>query len=303
MDEVNRRVVVDALECLLSAVRRDKGTHQNGGLPQDIRSVGDVCSGDELEDIEPILELETVDLSAARNDANSTASKAQARGAEIQGQEEDEDDDEDQAEDLGNFDDLDDEEDDDREKAVLTSEVDEDSSRSSCTVEASKKEHSASSAGFSRIDGLLLGKLWPPDRVLLGLRVCKWLRDVLESNAARVVLNVCGSRTKHSSSDLNFGRAISRFRHEAVELQLIAQSCSALLPAMLPAISSSLDMGWTGSIVHLDVAQNKLRWGTGSISPVSSAFAEICLVFTQALSYQAMTLFLSSFLVAEGSRI
>eukprot|EP00961_Rhodomonas_salina_P270762 3658668-Rhodomonas_salina.1 len=59
----------------------------------------------------------------------------------------------------------------------------------------------ASESDLQLIEGPLLGKMWPPERIVVGLRCCKWLRENLiehaVSHSGRERVVPCPNGSKH----------------------------------------------------------------------------------------------------------
>jgi hypothetical protein len=145
--------------------------------------------------------------------------------------------------------------------------------------------------GLLALPGSLLGRAWPGERVVLGMRVCKALREELLCGVERIVL-----QRKRYAEDLRvdtaeFTRDLTRFRHrnQAVLLRMargreglktmlttsLLCGMTIAIPEMMHTALASVDMvrnrigdegaaqlaavlGRCSALTHLDLGQNEI---------------------------------------------
>eukprot|EP00961_Rhodomonas_salina_P177087 2387604-Rhodomonas_salina.4 len=102
--------------------------------------------------------------------------------------------------------------------------------------------------------GLLLleplwGYLWPPERVVVGLRACKQLRKNLMLYCTSIVLV---PKTGATSSESYVSKDLVRFP-EHLEVTLVSQR-----GLRIPAISLARTIGDCKTLVHLNLSHNEI---------------------------------------------
>eukprot|EP00961_Rhodomonas_salina_P026267 354557-Rhodomonas_salina.1 len=102
----------------------------------------------------------------------------------------------------------------------------------------------------------LLGKVFPPERVILGIRVCRWMYYDLIAHVDSV--SVSGSHAENFSAEFKT-RTLMRLREKKLSLSF-AQHCS-LLSSASNAVQAMWGAAWGGfgrGLVVLNLERNKL---------------------------------------------
>eukprot|EP00961_Rhodomonas_salina_P065819 884438-Rhodomonas_salina.2 len=73
---------------------------------------------------------------------------------------------------------------------------------------------------LTRFDGALLGRIWPSEHVVAGLRVCKYLRDQLMLYADKVALRWRRRWDTTGGRRIDIGADLALFKHDRVLVQL-----------------------------------------------------------------------------------
>lgn len=63
------------------------------------------------------------------------------------------------------------------------------------------------------LPGPILGQLWPAEKIVMGMRACKWLREDLLRNAQRILLQSKWVRFDEDVSEQNIRTDLTRFYH------------------------------------------------------------------------------------------
>eukprot|EP00961_Rhodomonas_salina_P144274 1942473-Rhodomonas_salina.1 len=120
-------------------------------------------------------------------------------------------------------------------------------------------DHAAVSASLDLLQTLrqlgLLGKVWGSNRVLMGMRVCRWMRDELAKTVSTIVL--VGKRGARPNP-----RDICQSLMKLTEIKVIllwrrmGQTASL---SMLEGIISSVGKGFDSALIELDLSESQLR--------------------------------------------
>eukprot|EP00961_Rhodomonas_salina_P101850 1370202-Rhodomonas_salina.1 len=133
----------------------------------------------------------------------------------------------------------------------------------------------ASPDRLKQLDGPLLGKFWPVERVAMGLRVSRWVREQLQKNVQRVELRCCCSErcqispavSQHSAAEVD----LFQFQHSAVEIEIHA-SRSYHVYSILSGNTHAFAvrcLGLTYTVLHLGVASCLVRGWVGLITVIN----------------------------------
>lgn len=100
---------------------------------------------------------------------------------------------------------------------------------------------------------LLLGRIWPPERIVMGLRVCRWLHTELTAAAPHAVLKATENVDTTTPADLV--KTLYAFRKCRV---LLHWDSPTNRDTVVAGVSVAVSLGCTESIVHVDVGESKL---------------------------------------------
>eukprot|EP00961_Rhodomonas_salina_P168208 2267587-Rhodomonas_salina.1 len=111
--------------------------------------------------------------------------------------------------------------------------------------------------------------LWPAERVVVGMRTCKWLREELTGNAVAIVLK--GKRLPESAdgqplSSFEMAKDLCRFPHQSISIisSFPEVSSASLARPVLPAMICALRSGLGHNLTSLDMSFNGMGHGDRS---------------------------------------
>lgn len=100
---------------------------------------------------------------------------------------------------------------------------------------------------------VLVKLLWPPSRVICGLRVCKSLRSALESEATEILMQC---RFCRHLSDLHrplVSVEVDIQRLHLCTLDIHVSACGSLMNQVIYGLSEAQENGWSGKLRLLPV--------------------------------------------------
>lgn len=171
---------------------------------------------------------------------------------------------------------------------------------------SSAEAHDVRRGKLGILDHCLLARMWPRERVLMGLRVCKELRQTLLLHKEDVLLSARSlfdgydrseSESAHPHAGQGLAQSVALFQHSGLQVHLRARSCKAvngILQSLdefalksdrrclvsldltktyirsagtLP-LAQSLRQGVSASLTHLNLSDNKITDGIHGLSDV-----------------------------------
>jgi len=136
---------------------------------------------------------------------------------------------------------------------------DQDASKSIAVAVGKKARVGIDDGGTAKMDylhhlpRLLLGRIWPPERIVMGLRVCRWLHTELTAAAPHAVLKATENVDTTTPADLV--KTLYAFRKCRV---LLHWDSPTNRDTVVAGVSVAVSLGCTESIVHVDVGESKL---------------------------------------------
>lgn len=107
------------------------------------------------------------------------------------------------------------------------------------------------------LDGLLLARLWPPQRIVVGMRVSRWVREHLSKNAESVWISCLPHHDDAPISAKEVGRDLARLQHGSVVVDLGVYNCDyAHVNSVLCGVTKAWRFGWQGAVRSLDLSDS-----------------------------------------------
>lgn len=105
---------------------------------------------------------------------------------------------------------------------------------------------------LAQLSGTLLAHLWPAERVVVGLRVCSWVREHLLKNAESVVLLAGRITSPHDVQHEDLCGDLVRFQHRSLKVEIRAKFCELLVEIIFAGMRNLNLARWAGQIVFVD---------------------------------------------------
>eukprot|EP00961_Rhodomonas_salina_P276442 3734752-Rhodomonas_salina.4 len=101
--------------------------------------------------------------------------------------------------------------------------------------------------------------MWPPERVILGLRVCKWVRELLHESKDSIQLLLKGGQ-RHAYAAM--GADLVRFRNRNLMVELCGNghSCKTFLYYVASGLGAARADGWAGSFASIKLTSIGRGW-------------------------------------------
>jgi len=135
-------------------------------------------------------------------------------------------------------------------------------------------------AGLTTCEPALIARMFPPERAIMGMRVCKWTREGLSLCCTRVIYKMQRQKAMSSSDDvLTLSRCFSLFQCHGVAVDLSLRE-SANVGRVLSALQIAREDGWAGKVVNFrlsHVEASGLCSNERNAFEVFSDIEEVCL--------------------------
>lgn len=111
------------------------------------------------------------------------------------------------------------------------------------------------------LEGSLLARQWPDHKVVIGLRVNRWVRQQLETYAESVVFGRIGWSSKAVVPKIDVSQDMRRFQNADVRFHWLIHSCPELCAPLLNSLKVAWRTALGGKIVRLEIV-DAMEWST-----------------------------------------